>query len=354
LVFPLFVNCGGEESSSTPKAYTKWQQIADETLANCPEIKGAAFGNGRFVIVDNSGAVFWAGDNGANWTAGGEQPINGFGNRNGLRFVNGKFYICGSVSNPAGPAEIVSSSNGESWDVNDSPKQIFPDDNQRILDIAYGNGTYVILCQDTGKIAYSTDKMATWTLAKYDDDTAIDLTVNQVVYEKGIFVVVGGDKASKGGVDGAAWSADGITWTKGTPVGTPPDADGNGGSGLADSMLWALTYGNNRFVAVKDSESAVSNDGKDWSLIGFEKFSTSSNTITFADGKFIIGGATTAIMSTDGVVWTNVKDENGVDEINAVFGSSKSSYVDASCWGNGRFLLVGTNGSGGVAVISTN
>jgi len=61
--------------------------------------------------------------------------------------------------------------------------------------------------------------------------------------------------------------------------------------GSTRSFIWAIAYGNNRFVAVgSDGKMATSTDGTTWTTVDVSKiFDTSITAIAYGGGKFIAG-----------------------------------------------------------------
>ena len=61
---------------------------------------------------------------------------------------------------------------------------------------------------------------------------------------------------------------------------------------FGSSLIFAITYGNGKFVAVGDSgKGAYSTDGVTWTAISDMKFGTSGiYTITYGNGKFVAVG----------------------------------------------------------------
>jgi hypothetical protein len=100
-----------------------------------------------------------------------------------------------------------------------------------LLDIAYGNGTFVAVGED-GAILTSPDG-TTWTAR----NSGADIILLGVAYGNGTFVAVGEEGT-------LLTSPDGITWTaRNSGAGTAR----NSGAG---SILLGVTYGNGTFVVV--------------------------------------------------------------------------------------------------------
>jgi photosystem II stability/assembly factor-like uncharacterized protein len=116
----------------------------------------------------------------------------------------------------------------------------FPNYQDRIWGIAYGNSTFVAV-GNSGKAAYSTDNGRTWTAT--ENTTFGDKDINGIAYGNDKFVAVGNSGK-------AAYSTDnGATWTA--------IADTTFGS---TSTINGIAYGGGRFVAVgADGKAACSN-----------------------------------------------------------------------------------------------
>ena len=109
-----------------------------------------------------------------------------------------------------------------------------------------------------------------------------------VTYGDGKFVAVSDGTT-------AAYSLDGITWTKTT---------------LPASANWySVTYGDGKFVAVKmaSTTAAYSLDGITWTKTTLP-VSDNWSSVTYGDGKFVAvinNSSTTAAYSLDGITWKN-------------------------------------------------
>ena len=159
--------------------------------------------------------------------------------------------------------------------------------------VTYGDGKFVAVTDGTGA-AYSSDGI-TWTKT-----TIIHSQWHSVTYGDGKFVAVTNGTY-------AAYSSDGITWTKTT---------------MPTSATWkSVTYGDGKFVAVTDNkgtDAAYSSDGITWT-----KTTTSTpyyrSSVTYGDGKFVAVSTATnaAVYSIDGITWTNtdrkLKTVSGTD-----------------------------------------
>lgn len=180
------------------------------------------------------------------------------------------------------------------------------------LSVAYGNGRFVAVSEDSNTVAYSDDGI-TWTTATMP----YSLKWSSVTYGNGRFVAVAFESIT------AAYSDDGINWTTSMlPIKT---------------RYWYLvTYGNNRFVALALSSTiaAYSDDGETW--IETRAFSNTSypnwSSVAYGNGRFIAvrSDSVYASQSEDGINWT----------LSTVMGSSGWSSLT---YGNGRFIVVASD-----------
>lgn len=110
---------------------------------------------------------------------------------------------------------------------------------------------------------------------------------NNIVYGDGVYVAIGG------GVNGAAYSYDGINWITSS---TFPTENAN----------WRLAYGNGMFVALARglALAAYSYDGINW-IRGNIIFAILVNAIAYGNGMFVAvsNSSTRAFYSYDGISW---------------------------------------------------
>jgi len=128
----------------------------------------------------------------------------------------------------------------------------------------------------------------------------------------------------------------------------------------------AITYGNNRFIAVgNEGKMSYSSDGASWTIVkdsGFRLRNKSDThglscdditVIAYGNGRFAAGGYANSISgrsvkmaySSDGITWTSVRDNPF---------SGNGSTIHTIDYGNGRFIAVGNgyNGFGRIAYSS--
>ena len=302
-----------------------------------------AFGNGRFVITDNTSGqerAFYS-DDGVLW----QGPFSVFSG-------GGLGSLCGIAYGPQGFVTVESdgsygsihvSADGETWsqalprtdnegaglalagvaygagiyavvgsggviytspDAANWTKRATPIPSEYYMGVCYGAGQFVAVGQG-GAIIASTDGGATWTLR----DTISGVCLNDVYYGNGKYHALG-----YGGV--IVSSADGVTWVQEA-------------SGVTDG-IWGGAYGNGYFVAVTEGGEvlvksspaavygiAVQNDGhgsgsatpvsasagtsvtlsntpaggylfKEWQVIGPADLSITGNTFTMPDEAVIV------------------------------------------------------------------
>jgi LPXTG-motif cell wall-anchored protein len=102
-----------------------------------------------------------------------------------------------------------------------------------------------------------------------------------------------------------------------------------------------VAYGGGHWVAVQSSgQTAVSSDGKSWSLGGATGIST-NRAITYGGGRFVVVGDTDSAVSTDnGITW--------------VTGVASSDYYYDVAYGNGTFVKAEDDNCPGILSWSTD
>lgn len=252
-------------------------------------------------------------------------------------------------------------------------------------DVAYGNGKFVAIAEQTSRGAYSEDGI-TWkqmnmpvsaywqsiaygngkfVAVSYKNSTVSAYSLDGVSWTQTTMpasaewgsVVYGADKfvAIANKSDRAAYSLDGITWVETTMPSNSPWLDiayGDNkfivvsyeGGNLAysnDGITWeqttmfpsagwrSVTYGNGVFVAVeRDSNNAAySSDGINWTMTKLPASGFWGN-VVYGDGLFVatIGDGDAAAYSRDGINWTSL-------------GKATSDYWDVA-YGDGKFVAV--------------
>lgn len=217
----------------------------------------------------------------------------------GIAFGNGRFVAVGG-------AAAAYSSDGISWTRSTLPANCEP------WAVAFGNGIFVAPSYSTisftdrrAVVMYSTNG-ASWSTAYIEGFAGW----RGITYAGGKFVAVGSD--------GAAYSTDGINWTR-----------ANGPSGTCRS----IAYGAEKFIVTRPNGlAAYSTDGANWEDIN--GLSQASG-ITYGNGLFIAtqnSVGTYGMKSTDGLQWQSVS-----------FGYPFSDYVrHAIVFGDGLFVTLAT------------
>jgi hypothetical protein len=253
-------------------------------------MNGITYGNNRFVAVGRDGTMAYSSD-GVTWTAA----------------------VSSTVWN-------YTYSNGNTWAMD-------------ISNVAYGGNRFVAVGFN-GKMAYSSDGRS-WTAvsnSRFGDDTILGIT-----YGNNRFVAVG----SSGTM---AYSSDGVTWTA-VSTGTIWDYRPLYGD-LVKSDICAVTYGNNRFVAVgSGGKMAYSSDGVRWTAVSTgtiwddrlpngDIYKSEIRAVTYGNNRFVAVGELGKIAySTDGITWTPIASN--------VFGESE---IYGITYGNGRFIALISSG----------
>jgi hypothetical protein len=285
---------------------------------------GLTYANGLYVVVGSSGIL--ASPDGSIWTQAstiGSQAIT---------YGNGLFVAV------SGNGQIQTSADGFKWTQSGKIRM----GAGRILDISYGNGTFVAV--GLGVMAVSTDGIDWTNLASAV--TTRDL--QDVAYGAGSFMAVGDDGAILTSDDGAFW------YTYYTGITNNPYLDAviyGGGSWIAvgsdgtllhnwrnvtdaADSLWDLTYGDGQFVTLGSEGGAdlilTSTNGNAWVIQ--DSGLTYVNGIAYGNGLFVAGTGAGFLTSPDGVVWT----EQNFSDTNA--------SLDGLAYGNGVFVAVGYNG----------
>lgn len=158
--------------------------------------------------------------------------------------------------------------------------------------VAYGNGKFVAMTSNSTEAAYSSDGI-TWTKTKVPSTYRISC----VTYGGGKFVAISYTQSV------FLYSIDGITWKTST---------------VSTSDWYSITYGNGKFVAVgSNNKIAYSADGINWQVITLSYSGDGLLAVTFGNGKFVaVGYGTIGVYSEDGVNWT---ETNVTDNVNDEF-----------------------------------
>lgn len=103
-----------------------------------------------------------------------------------------------------------------------------------------------------------------------------------------------------------------------------------------------IIFSNNKFIAIgENGKIASSTDGINWTLVS--STSTILRSIIYANSLYVVvGGDKACFTSTDGVTWV---DRSGN------LTNSSGGYLFDLTYGNGKFVAVGSLGSGGAKIV---
>lgn len=256
----------------------------EPTVVGTPDfMELVAYGDGMFLgMAVRFGCPITSTD-GVNWTLHSDAivPIDIYRSR--LKYIGDSFVLYTD-------GEALRSTDGITWkNVGGIWARLM-----YFTDIAYGNGTTVILGgipdaewrNDYDGILYSTDG-TNWTQVYWEEGTHKVFTA--LAYGGGKFVCVGKD-------DRTLYSTDGINWTETTI----PESAGN----------WTqVIYADGKFVAIGNSSYiATSIDGVTWELSAAPNSALKS--IAFGNGFFVAtAGSGYAGYSTDCINWTQLSSD---------------------------------------------
>lgn len=219
---------------------------------------GIAYGAGKYVITGDKGRIYSSKD-GVNWTC------STIGTDTSLVFYNvtygGEKFI--AVGNNG---TVVTSIDGASWTKGKSGIA------KALRGITYGAGQYVAVGDDN--YILTSQNGLDWSVKNYNLGYG---TIYCVTYAEGKFIAAQGCRVIT--------SADGISWTSSLTTGTNND------------VFNSIAYGNNMYIATCARGGAtivpkyfVSNNGVNWSNGSMEATTNNLSTVTFGNGKFIVGG----------------------------------------------------------------
>lgn len=283
------------------KSIGEWKR---STLPATQQWSAVTYGNGRFVAVSTEGGVAYS-SNGITWSKS-SLPSGCYGWD--IAFGNGKFVIP-----PYGGYPPAYSTDGITWREGTSSKS------WNFMSVAYGDGKFVMAGDSTS--GYSLDGI-TWTV---NDTLHGGGTITDIAYGDGKFIGVG--RASK-----AIISSNGIDWTT---LNDPHDSQG-------------IAYGNGTFIACSSLINLVyisENGGNTWNSLRTPGHITAYQGIAYGDDIFMLVGhsdndstlgSNNSIYTSDGVNW---------NELNL----PQTKYWTAAAYGDGRFVALGSYGSGSEA-----
>jgi len=181
----LFVAVGIDESSQdgfvmTSSNGTRWisQRL---TNAHSERLEGVTHGNGLYVAVSFSPGCVLTSPDAITWTNRGSF---GAGWHRAITFADGRFVIAGGPTTFLGVPLISTSTNLEGWTIQSqvAGRHYNPA-------VAFGGGAWVVVGDDNGRVAYSTD-LVSWT--EHELTNAPPFTsFAGAAYGRGTFVAVG-------------------------------------------------------------------------------------------------------------------------------------------------------------------
>lgn len=273
-------------------------------------LTGVAYGDGTYVAVGQAGMVLSSPD-GVSWN---QQQAGTFQDFTSVAYGDSTFVAIGgggrlftsangqnwNLASSYGPSQVVycggfffgdyyygvyKSVDGKTW----TPSFLAPQGSWGTVDITYGNGTYVCVLQD-GRIFTSTDA-ETWT-QRYSPL----LSVEDIAFGNGTFLVLGSDTSGNGTLTPIVLtSSSGTTWTV---TALPTDHYPQGG----------IVVGLGQFLVQSQGGALTSNDGRTWTFEMSNTMPKSLSQIIFAGGQYIgVGSPDSDLASSpDGVTWESL------------------------------------------------
>jgi len=258
------------------------------TISNAgnQQMRGIAFGAGRFVIVGDS--VSYSDDSGQTWTVASTPPSNNMG---GVVFANGRFVAVGGNGNGA-----YSDDNGDTWTNT-------LHNNGNMFDVAFGNSTYVAVGL-AGVASFSTDGV-NWTASNHNN-----AQMSSVTFGNGVFVATAGGGGGPPNFIHSSYSNDnGQSWSTATFFGLGNTRD--------------VAFGNGRFVTVGYGRARFSDDGGDTWQDG--NTSQALNALAFGNNRFVAIGDNDSAISVDGISWIPTQAHNNPQQQDIAFGVTAST-----------------------------
>jgi hypothetical protein len=155
-----------------------------------------AYGNGMYVLIDNmSGDIYYSSDL-VSWT---RKSINVSSYR-AITFAIGKFLAVGGYG-------FAYSENGIDWTTYASPAS-----ESGGVSVVYGGGKFVVnggSGYPYGTVVYSVDGI-NWSSASHSDAGGNFMTIGNIIYANGIFLLGGGNAPLKKSTDGITWTLAGV------------------------------------------------------------------------------------------------------------------------------------------------
>lgn len=248
--------------------YASFSGFALVSYGTSGQINGLAYGGGRFVAVEASGAIRVSTNNGVSWvakTSGTTLAITQIG------YGNGNFVAVGQTG------LILSSSDAEAWTIRSSGTT------ETLQNVVYADGRWVVV-GDAGKILVSTD-LVNWA-ARTVPGLPSGTHFYGIAYGNGRYCLVGGDSTdgiaavSLDGASSFSWSKTGapgnhqsVTFGAGIFVSnyTSTLYSSRSGTGTWAALKVAASIGGlgfsaRNFFAVGNNFTTSSLNGTDWAL----------------------------------------------------------------------------------------
>jgi hypothetical protein len=319
---------GGEDFLQSSTNGTNWSAI--NPLGNLGN--AGAYGNGTYVIVSSSQAIYTSPDS-VNWTThqfNPHYPISPTGNLYSIAAGNETYVIATTNSIVASTNDILYQSESNALAVSSvvtfsntfvavGPNGAIYQSTNGFSWVAQSSGTsdnlwavtagpLLVAVGDGGTILTSPTG-SSWT----SQTSGTVVSLYGVTYSNGLYVAVG----QKGIMD---TSADGINWTIVKPI-------------VVRTNFQAVTYGSAGFLAAGQGGTILTSlTGTNW-IQQSSGTSATLNSASFGNGYYLVTGANgVALTSPDGSTWTSRN-----------VGTSQTLY--GSAFLNGRFDIVGASGT---------
>ncbi len=331
---------------------SNWTNVTSSEFVN-NILNGATYSENKYVVVgenltDSNASVLTSEDT-LTWQSESSGVLGEF---NSIA-TNGTNLFVAVGQTDSGNSLISQSSDGITWNTISS----ISESNQNIYNINYVNGTFYsytgLALESYLSYVFSSSNGTNWTTESF----VFSDYNSGVAYNGSMFVIVGGSETNSGGhimtsMDGVNWSSKSasaslyaVTFGNGKfiavgDLNTILVSDDNGvnwttsSSGVdGSSPIQAITFGNNKFVAINNAGQAlISVAGASW-LAESTNFNGKIYNITYGDGKFVAVGDfesnSVVLVSTNGIDWTV--------ESNILPDSSLRGVT----YGNGKFIAVG-------------
>ena len=205
-----------------------WSEYIPENIGNT-----IGYGNGKFVSMGHYDKFFYS-ENGTDWIAGtlpGDMTYC-----SNIVYANGKFVVFGGNGYEDNQSWLCYSEDGVNWNA------IADSSYLRYDSVAYGNGKFVAIANESDIAIYSTDGI-NWSETKLPYNN-----YRSVVYGNGKFVAIRGEYQEK-----PIYSEDGVTWYASEEI-------------IPIDYCELITYKNGKFFIFEYNSDLVyySEDGINW------------------------------------------------------------------------------------------